>query len=1181
MYNHQTETQTARNHNMSRHLSNRSRALRLAAAASLLAALPAVPAFSQSVQVFINAAFVQNTDTLTTGNCIVTPAPARFECEISGGPDVSGGQLGNISNDPEIQFADDGQARCSINPSSNINLFIPGTLGTNVCNSQVYLCTQVGVANNSAGTVAIDQVEFEIFRFVDGANPLDPASTPPLRTFFIDSAGQCAGSTACTMPNDSPPNDAYCVLWDGSQAIQGGFGKINGQYGFRVTVQTNQQGTSGNIVITQTRAYPSGATLDRQGFSVSQKAISVDVTDVHVVRSTPTVVGAITGVSAEPYNFTYRLSKDATMYLTINQSFPPFGVLRRVVPGLPRTGEGVLGTAATPPLLNGDSWDGRDDFGNMLPPGSYLAIFQADSADQYSPSPFPGINTNSDLSAATTMQVSLDPLQITDIRIQPLLGGSTSLAVLSYQLTEPSTVYLDIYPPGTQFCSDSSGNPSLSDLNSVATDGVAPLAKNFQASSAGCLPGAGGAASPVAPLRTITQAQASRTSLISFWDGRDASGTLVGDGDYVFVLYASLPSQAGFTYRLNPSDKRVWTSVAKNGFISVVRGLIGVTQVTPTSSVIGSSPAIAGLNPFTFRYQVSRDAVVSLKIFDATGTQLIKTLVNKETRPGLFNNVETWTDGADDFGRVVSSGIYLVQLTALDSAFPDKVSTTTAQFPVDLNRITDVSVTPLLSGASDQVVLSYQLSQPMFVAWNIYPAGSVVTASTSAWPPCSPQSPPSQSPPAACTSASVLTTTGGQAAPVVTFHGLRPGRLKISEFWDGRDANGLFVPDGNYVYTLTAQSTTTPQYFATDRIFGNMTVARGAIVFLNFNVLPDVPTMANSSNTITLDPFTISYTLSRQSSVTVQILNTAIPPLVVRTLVSGSVRQNNILQTDVWDGRDDRGNFPPAGFYLVRAVAVDVASVLSSGSTAQQTISYDPLRIYDLAVTPLRGDTGGAIIAYQVSENMKVAIKIYKPGTNFDGSGNPQPPDAQSLVRRITGIRPARTPIQDVWDGRDFRLALVPDGNYKFKIVGSTDPTAIDSTSGDVTNPGVLAEDRLIDDLPVARNGASLNPVADFEDNSFVYPNPVVGPTGTFSIYQPARGRTLLKLYGMSGQLVYSKDFGEHPASFQNGPVSLVWNKVNSSGRSLARGMYYAVYRFEETEGGGRVMQVVKKVLIP
>ncbi|MDE2510982.1 MAG: hypothetical protein KGL74_07655, partial [Elusimicrobia bacterium] len=832
--------------------------------------------------------------------------------------------------------------------------------------------------------------EFEIFRFVDGANPLDPASTPPLRTFFIDAPGFAPASTSeVFLPSSS---DGYCVMWDASQSLQGGFGKINGAYGFRVTVQTNQQGQSGNVIITQTRAYPSGFTEDSLGATVSQKAITVEVTDVHVVRSTPTVVGAITGVSVEPYNFTYRLSKDATMYVNILQAIPPFATLRAVVPGLPRTGEGVLGTASTPPLLNGDSWDGRDNFGNILPPGNYLAVFQANSADQYSPSASGG--ENSDLSAATTMQIALDPLQITDIRVQPLLGGSTSLAVLSYQLTEPSTVYVDIYPPGTQFCNDSAGNPALTDINNPVTDG-GNVTKFLSASLDNC------ATTGVAPIRSISQQQASRTSVISFWDGRDFNGNVVGDGDYVFAIYAALPSQAGKAYRANPGDKRVWTSTAKIGFISVSRGLVGVTQVTPISSVIGSSPSIAGLNPFSFRYQLSRDAIVGMKIFDATGTKLIKTLVKNETRPGLFNNVETWSDGTDDNGLAVSSGVYLVQLTAADPAFPAKISTTTAQFPLDMFRITDVTVTPLLSGASDQVVLSYQLSQPMFVAWNIYPAGSVIATSVSSWPPCA-----NVSPPGACTSSSVLTGTGANAVPVVTFHGLRPGRLKISEFWDGRDANGLFVPDGNYVFTLTAQSTTTPANFATDRIYGNLTVARGAIVFLNFNVEPDVPTLFNSSNTITLDPFTIKYTLSRQSSVTVQILNTSVPPAVVRTLVAGSVRQGGILQTDVWDGRDDLGNFPPSGFYLVRAVAVDVASVLSSGSTAQETISYDPLRLYDLAVTPLRADTGGAVIAYQVSESMKVAIKIYKPGTAFDNSGNPQPPDSSSLVRVITGIRP-------------------------------------------------------------------------------------------------------------------------------------------------------------------------------
>lgn len=1127
--------------NRHRRPSSQTRAAFLLAAAIALFPLRAA---AQSVQVFINTAFVASPAVCTT----YVGTPTIFRCPLADRPGT-----GNISNEPHIEFEENGPLRCNAlaRPS--------GTIDANFCQDRVFLCTQIGVKSaDPTVSVAIDEISFELFKFQDGSNPLDPASTPPLRTFFIDVPGAATNADP-TVPNGGV--EAACVMWDGSANIQGEFGKTNGQYGFRVTTKTNQVGNSGNISITATRAYPSGATLDNNLDAVSQKPIVVDVTNVHVIRSSPTVVGQITGVAAQPYNFTYRLSKDATMYLTINSSLPPYEQLRRVVPGLPKVGEGVpQGT-----LLNGDSWDGRDENGNVLTAGQYLAVFQANSVDQYTKFTGVGANNFGDISAATTRQVAIDPLQITDIRVQPLTGGSTSLAVMSYQLTEAATVYIDIYAPGTQFCG---AGATLTNVPGDNTS-VAP-AKQFGARLGDC------AGPLVAPVKSIAEVKTLRSQVISFWDGRDAAGGLVEDGDYVFVIYAALPSQRGFPYLSSTSDRRVWTSIAKIGFLPVLRGLVGITQISPTSTVVGSSPAVAGINPFTFRYTLTRDANVSMKIFNANGNTLVKTLVNNETRPGAFANAEVWTDGTDDSGQVVSSGTYLVQLTAVDPAQPAKVSTTTAMFPVDLFRITDVAVTPLLSGASDNVVLNYQLSQPMFVAWNIYPPGSVIVNSTGAWPPCA-----AQTPPAACTSASVLTPAPAslQAAPVVTFRGLRPGRLKISEFWDGRDVNGLFVPDGNYIFTLTAQSTTTPKYFATDKVFGNITVARGSIIFTQFNVLPDTPELFNSSNSITLHPFTINYALTRQSSVTIQILNTNIPAGVVRTIVAGAVRPAGLLQTDVWDGRNDTGNFPPSGFYLVRAVAEDVASVLSSGATAQLTIAFDPLRIFDLAITPLRADSGPAVLSYQVSETMKVAIKIYKSGTIFDLAGNPTPPEAQSLVKRIVGVRPARTQINDSWDGTDFKFSLLKDGSYKFKIVGSTDMAAIDDNTGNVLNPAALSLDRLIDEIPLVRN-ASLSPAEDFINNSFNYPNPVSGESTTFQIYSPFRAVAKMKLFTISGELVLDKNFGEVPPSFQAGPVTYVWTKINQSGNKVARGLYFAVIRVEETEGGKNILQTVKKVLI-
>jgi flagellar hook assembly protein FlgD len=1227
--------------NMFRHLSRPTRALAALAAAFLASFLRPSAASAQSLQVFINTSYVAsiyNTN-INTGCTFssIPGGPPRFQCYLSPTATVSNSpSLGaNLSNDPEIQFASDGIDRCNIsNPNgsdtnntaaettnlNNANPNISGTNGYNVCNDQLLLCTQVGL-DQVTGQTAIDSVEFDVFKFTAGSNALDPTSTPPLKTFFIDvpgtvspgSSATCTGTldlatglcdsspydgtictamvgtasssatASCTLPDSA---HSYCVLWDGSQNVQGGTGKINGQYGFRVTVQTSQTGVSGTIQLTAVRAFPSGATFDANGDAVASKNITMNVTDVHVILSTPTLVGQITPVAAEPYNFSYRLSRDALMYITINSSLSPFNNIRTVVAGLPRVGEGVLSSPTSVAIYNSDFWDGRDLNGNIMPPGNYLAVFQADSSSQYdfnNPSSYP---LNVDLSLPTTTQISLDPLQITDIRVTPLLGGSTSLAVLNYTLTEAATVYMDVYPPGTTFCNDSNNLPALSDVNSTVTDGVSP-AKNFQASSNGCNVGYPyGATTPVAPLFSVAQAQTFRTPVFSFWNGQNSNGNLVGDGDYVFVLYASLPSQAQGTkpYNGHGTDTRVWTSVAKIGFLSVLRGLVGVTQIVPSSTVIGSSPAIAGLSPFTFRYQLSRDAIVSVKIFDATGTRLIKTLVNQEVRPGLFNNAETWTDGNGDNGLAVASGTYIVQLTAADETFLANITTTTAIFPLDNFRITDVSVTPLLSSASGFMTLSYQLSQPMLIAWNIYPPGSVIVNNLGLWPPC-----PNNNPPTSCTSSSVVSPGGTPVAPIITFQGMRAGRLLSTEFWDGRDINGLFLPDGNYVYTLSAVSTTTPAYFPTDHVFGNLTMARGPVAFTSFAVSPNIVQLFNSSDTIELPPYTINYTLTRQSSVTIQILTTAIPPQVLRTVILAAVRQNGILLTDIWDGLDDHTNFlpfaPGGSPYLVQALAQEVAAPLLPPATEQLTVLYDPLRIYDLAVTPNQGN--GAKIDYQLSEPMKVSIKVYYPNTSFDLSGNPTPPevDAQghyvSLVRRIVGMRPALTKIEDIWDGRDMALQLVPDGTYKFRIVASTDTNAIDTITGNVIYPTELADDQLLTTIPSITEGASSDPAADFESNSFVYPNPVVGPTGTFSIYTPFQGRVLLKLYTISGQLVLSQDFGEQPPSYQNGPVIYVWNKVNQSGRTIARGLYYAVIRLEETVGGGSVLQTVKKVLVP
>ena len=385
-------------------------------------------------------------DTSSAGTSVSPPNALPSSGPEQDGLPTLGGlavQWGNVSNDPHIEFEvfDPSTKNCVTNLSGvpvGTGPYKPGATFTNVCNSALFLCATVGYGNadsTSSTPIPIDQLSFEIFKFTETTNPLDPASAPPLRTFFVDSPGYLSGN-GCTSQSCGPLGP-FCVLWDANINVQGEFGQTNGDHGFRAPVQNNQTGASGNIQITAIRAYPGGATLDALNGTVSQLPITVDVTNVHAVRSSATLVGSITQVFAQPYNITYRLSKDATTFLSILDSTPPFPVIRTILPGTPRVGEGIVNGG----LTNGDSWDGRDDHGQLVQPGVYMAVLQAFSRDQF----------GDDLSLPTTREMSIDPLQITDIRIQPLLELSTSVAVLDYILTEPSTVFIDIYPPSTQF----------------------------------------------------------------------------------------------------------------------------------------------------------------------------------------------------------------------------------------------------------------------------------------------------------------------------------------------------------------------------------------------------------------------------------------------------------------------------------------------------------------------------------------------------------------------------------------------------------------------------------------------------------------------------------------------------------------------------------------------------------
>ena len=573
----------------------------------------------------------------------------------------------------------------------------------------------------------------------------------------------------------------FCTSWDGSYEIMGEFGKTNGQFGFRANIHTDFPGDGDaieSITIDDTFLYPGDA----------QYPIQVDVTNVHTVRATATVVGGITPVQATPYSIAYRLSKDADVRMQVfdaSAAIPYTGsdgnatgtfpgasdnsavdlilkqasVVRHVIDWQPRLGEGMKGSDNDKYIVESEQWDGRDDDGRLLPANNYLISIQAKSQDEW-----PG----TDFSRAVTRQISLDPLKLTDIRVQGLNKQSTAYATVRYIPTEGSKVYFEVYSPGTTFDSTYTKGYEATGTAPAVTPNTGVLVYRSEQQRAraldypdkwdglchnasGCkIPYAKGTKLPISGTvfdgTTCTDGTVANGNCVVTY----ANGAPLPDGDYVYVLWAEVPYTDvyynGAACYPNPAGcatPRTDDAVtAKNGtftgvktqryytgVLPVERGVVDITIQPVSYSTIGSSPTAYGLDPFLFKYSIAREAVVNAYVKNTAGV-IVKTLTDEGGNTNVAQQMNTLSwDGRDDQGRMVGPGTYLFVVETSDPMFPNSVKTqASAIFPVDLYRVVDVSTTDVYGDSEAKATISYSLSKAMAVQVNVYNKDVVIPA---------------------------------------------------------------------------------------------------------------------------------------------------------------------------------------------------------------------------------------------------------------------------------------------------------------------------------------------------------------------------------------------------------------------------------------------------------------------
>ena len=640
--------------------------------------------------------------------------------------------------------------------------------------------------------------------------------------------------------------------------IDGEFGETNGDFGFRTTISSNWPGdgiSTPEIDLSHTIVYP----------GENQIPIQVDVTNIHSVRSTPTVVGAKTSVTAQPYHINYRISKDATVSVNIfdatdvvasNNAATP---VRKLVNQLPREGEGFqgggVGSKEDTITTMTELWDGRDDQGRLLPFGNYVVSLQAFSSDEWDFD-----NIKSDISRTVTRQISLDPLKITDIEITGLNKTSTGYAMINYMLTEMATVHFEVYTPGTTFnnlnlTKQASGACANGYCSNTATS-LTPVNgyKVFeQVEQKGgrvkvnnkwdgmCYNTAANCANAVKTVLTGTYATDA-----SAGDTSDYAGIAMPDGDYVYLLWAEIPYEGATKIVNGYTWTGVKTAEIKNGILGVNRGLPDLTVGKVGYSTMGSSPVAHGLDPFIFTYALSREAYITAEILTTTydtstntsvGPYVVKTLLDNEVQTSASGGNKLSWDGLDNNGRYVTQGNYLFRVTARDTLFPTKVVTSTVEFPVDLFRVVDVQTTSLLEEATSQATISYVLSKSMDVVLNIYDRNVVIPNDITEdnWPPHACSSAELAANPDKPQCMYILNPDGSASAdptikPIKTFSGSRQGESRVTEYWDGYyeltetgaigETQGMY-PDGFYPYYIYAKANVAgSKYYSTKTVAG-------------------------------------------------------------------------------------------------------------------------------------------------------------------------------------------------------------------------------------------------------------------------------------------------------------------------------------------------------------------------
>ncbi|MBR2392685.1 MAG: hypothetical protein IKA93_03840, partial [Elusimicrobiaceae bacterium] len=159
-------------------------------------------------------------------------------------------------------------------------------------------------------------------------------------------------------------------------------------------------------------------------YEVGQIAIERGAVDITIQPVSYSTVGSSpTAYGLDPFIFKYSIVRDATVVAKVTNSA---GVDVKYL--TPETGVSQVAQQ-----LNTLSWDGRDDQGRMVTPGTYMFVVETKDAM------FPSVTNRA------SAVFPLDMYRVVDVSTTDVYGDSEAKATISYSLSKAMNVQVNIY----------------------------------------------------------------------------------------------------------------------------------------------------------------------------------------------------------------------------------------------------------------------------------------------------------------------------------------------------------------------------------------------------------------------------------------------------------------------------------------------------------------------------------------------------------------------------------------------------------------------------------------------------------------------------------------------------------------------------------------------------------------